>query len=248
MLDKKTDQEILILKEGGHKLALILEQLAAAVKPGTTGITLDRLASDLIQKAGGQPAFKNYRGFPYTLCVSLNNTVVHGLPDDTQFQGGDIVGLDIGMKYKGLYTDMATTVGVGKISPEAKTLLKVTQQALTIGIGQVGPDNYIGDIGRAIAKFIKPFGFGIVKDLAGHGVGRQIHEDPMVPNYDPGFKMDKMFPGLVIAIEPMIIASNDDRVIVAEDGWAVQSYNHSLTAHFEHTVAVTDDGYLILTE
>ncbi len=248
MLDKKTDQEILILKEGGHKLAIILASLAAAVKPGATGISLDKLATDLIQQAGGQPAFKNYRGYPYTLCVSLNSTVVHGFPNDLPFKEGDIVSLDIGMKYKGLYTDTATTVGVGKISPEAKTLLKVTQQALAIGIGQVGPDNYVGDIGRAISKFIKPFGFGIVRDLAGHGVGRQVHEDPMVPNYDPGVKMEKMFPGLVLAIEPMIIAGNDGRVVVDKNGWDIKSYNKNLAAHFEHTVVVTDTGYLILTE
>lgn len=248
MLDKKTPQEIKILKKGGHILNNILDRLTTEVKPGTSGHQLDKLAEQWIREAGGQPSFLNYHGFPASLCVSVNQTVVHGIPTDRSFKEGDIVGLDIGMVYQGLYTDMAVTVPVGQISPPAQQLLEVTRQALLIGLAQVGPDKYVNDIGRAIEKYIKPYGYGIVRDLAGHGVGRQVHEDPLVLNFDTGQKSSQMFPGLVIAIEPMIIMGGDDRIKVSANGWDVQAYDGSLTAHFEHTVAVTKSGQLIITK
>lgn len=248
MLDKKTPQEIQTLKEGGQILGKILRELASQVKVGMTGVELNQKAEELIKKAGGTPAFKNYNGFPAGLCVSVNETVVHGIPTDIPFKEGDLVGLDIGMKYKGLYTDTATTAPVGKISKDLEKLLKVTKQALEVGISQVAPDNYIGDIGKAIEKFIRPHGYSIVRDLAGHGVGREVHEDPLIPNYDSGRRGEKMFPGLVIAIEPMIIMSKDHRVGVASNKWDVNSVDGSMTAHFEHTIAVTEDGHLIITE
>lgn len=248
MLDKKTPQEIQTLREGGQILGEIRRELASLVKVGMTGVELNEKAEKLIQEAGGTPAFKNYNGFPAGLCVSVNETVVHGIPTDIPFKEGDLVGLDIGMKYKGLYTDTATTVPVGKISKDLEKLLKVTKQALEVGISQVAPGNYIGDIGKAIEKFIKPHGYSIVRDLAGHGVGREVHEDPLIPNYNSGSRGEKMFPGLVIAIEPMIIMSKDHRVGVADNKWDVNSADGSMTAHFEHTIAVTEDGHLIITE
>lgn len=248
MLDKKTAQEIALLQEGGHLLSGILDRLVLLVKPGRSGQQLDRLAAEWIRQAGGQPSFLNYHGFPATLCVSVNQTVVHGLPTARSFKEGDIVGLDIGMVYQGLYTDMAVTVAVGKISAEAKQLIAVTKKSLEIGIAQVGPDKHISDIGRAIEQYVRPFGYGIVRDLAGHGVGRQVHEDPLVLNFDNGQKSARMFPGLVIAIEPMIILGGDDRVETADNAWDVQSYDGSLTAHFEHTVAVTKNGHIIITK
>jgi methionyl aminopeptidase len=248
MLDKKTDLEIVTLQEGGKILSQILRAVAEEVKPGISGLELNQLAEKLIAEAKAKPSFKNYRGFPNALCVSVNQTVVHGIPNKQALREGDIVGLDLGLKYKGLYTDMALTVGVGKISQEAQQLLKVTKKSLEIAISQVGPGKGLEDIGRAIEKFIRPHGYGIVQDLAGHGVGRAVHEDPLIPNYDTGQKLAKMFPGLVLAIEPMIIMGGDHRIAVADNNWNVNSQDGSLSAHFEHTVVVTDDGCVILTE
>jgi methionyl aminopeptidase len=248
MLDKKTNLEIAILQEGGKILSQILRAVATEVRPGISGLELNQLAEKLIAEAKAKPSFKNYRGFPNALCVSVNQTVVHGIPDKQVLQEGDIVGLDLGLKYKGLYTDMALTVGVGKISKEAQQLLNVTKKSLEIAISQVGPGKGLEDIGRAIEKFIKPHGYGIVQDLAGHGVGRAVHEDPLIPNYNTGQKLAKMFPGLVLAIEPMIIMGGDHRIAVADNNWNVNSQDGSLSAHFEHTVVVTDDGCMILTE
>lgn len=247
MLDKKTQEEIKILQEGGHLLAVIRDTLAQLAQVGVTGLELDQKAQELIKKAGGTPSFLAYQGFPNALCVSVNQTVVHGIPDQRPFQNGDLVGLDIGMKYKGLYTDTAVTVAIGEISTQAQKLLTVTKQALSLAIDQVKVDNNIGQIGKVIEKYVRPFGFGIVKDLAGHGVGRAVHEEPFVPNYDTGKKIAKMFAGMVIAIEPMIVLGGTDKVKTGEDTWAVNSADYSLTAHFEHTVAVTEDGPLILT-
>ncbi|MBU1203329.1 type I methionyl aminopeptidase [Patescibacteria group bacterium] len=248
MLDQKSPEEIKILRQGGKILGDILRQLARETKVGQTGKNLNKLAEDLIHKAGGIPAFKNYHGFPAALCVSVNSTVVHGIPNDTPFAEGDLVGLDIGMKYRNLYTDTALTVGVARVSPESERLLFATKKALDIGIEQVKVGGYISDIGKAIEKFIKPYGYGIVRDLAGHGVGREIHEDPTVPNFNPGRKTEKMFAGLVIAIEPMIILGGDGQVTTHPNRWDVVSKDKTMTAHFEHTVAVTKDGPIIITE
>ncbi len=247
MLDKKTALEINALREGGKILHDVLYALAAKVQPGVSGAELNKIAEELIAKAGAKPSFKNYRGFPNSLCVSVNKTVVHGIPDKKPLKEGDIVGLDLGIKYKGLYTDMALTVPVGKISKAASQLLIVTEKSLAIAISQVRPGQGIEEIGKAIEKFVKPYGYGIVEDLAGHGVGRAVHEDPLVPNYDTGQKLAKMFPGLVLAIEPMLIMGGNFRVETADNGWNVDSQDASLSAHFEHTVVVTEDGCEILT-
>lgn len=247
MLDKKTSLEIQVLREGGQILHQILQTLADQVRPGISGSELNKMAEELIAKSGAKPSFKNYRGFPHALCVSVNQTVVHGIPDSRPLEEGDIVGLDLGVKYKGLYTDSAITVPVGSVSKAAQQLITVTQKSLAIAISQVKPGQGIELIGQAIEKFVKPYGYGIVQDLAGHGVGRAVHEDPYVPNYDTGQKMAKMFPGLVLAIEPMLIMGGDFRVETADNGWNVDSRDGSLTAHFEHTVVVTEDACEILT-
>ena len=247
MLDKKSKEEIKILRQGGKILHNILHTVAKKVDIGITGIELNNLAEEMIKKAGGKPAFKNYKGYPAGLCVSINQTVVHGIPNNTPFKNGDLIGLDLGMEYKGLFTDMAITVPVGEIDKQAKKLLDVTKKALEIGISEVGPDKYIGDIGKAIEKYIKPYGYGIVRDLAGHGVGLKVHEDHNIPNYNPGSKLEKMFSGLVIAIEPMIVMGGTHEVVVADNKWDISSKDNSLTAHFEHTVAVTEDSYKIIT-
>lgn len=248
MFDKKTQAEIEILQAGGRILANVLQSISALVKVGVTGLELDRVATQMILQVGAKPSFKGYHGFPNALCVSVNQTVVHGIPNNQAFQDGDLVGLDIGMEYHGFFTDMATTVAVGEISATAQKLLAVTKEALNIGIAQVKPGVDISEIGIAIEKYVKPFGFGIVRDLTGHGVGRAVHEDPFVPNFACGQKIGKMFPGLVIAIEPMLTAGGTDKVKIAKDHWAVNSADLSQTAHFEHTVAVTETGHLILTK
>lgn len=248
MLDKKTSEEIKILREGGKILSDVLRRTADKAKIGATGVELDEFAESEIIKAGGKPAFKNYQGFPNTLCVSVNQTVVHGIPNDLPFQEGDLVGLDIGMEYKGLYTDMATTVPVGKISKANQKLLDVTKKALEIGIAEVAPGKHIGDIGAAIEKYVKQFNYGIIRDLAGHGVGREVHEAPMVPNYDPKDNIAEMFTGMVIAIEPMLVLGGDHNIVTAENNWDILSRDNTMTAHFEHTIAVTDDGHMIITK
>ena len=186
MLDKKTPEEIKILREGGKKLGQILRQLVEETVVGNTGRKLNDQAEKLIKQAGGVPSFKNYQGFPAALCVSINDVVVHGIPTDKAFVEGDLVGLDLGMKYKGLYTDTAITVGVGRISPAAEKLLFATKKSLDLAINQLKVGAYISDIGQTIEQFIKPYGYGIVRDLAGHGVGRQVHEDPSIPNFYVG--------------------------------------------------------------
>lgn len=248
MLDKKSPEEIKILRAGGKKLGDILRQLASEVKVANTGKRLNARAEELIKKAGGTPSFKNYHGFPAALCVSINEAVVHGIPTDEPFQEGDLVGIDIGMKYKGFYTDTALTVGVGKISPEAEKLLFATKKSLDLAIEQLKVGGYISDIGKTIEEFIRPYGYGIVRDLAGHGVGRQVHEDPSVTNYYPGRRTEKIFDGLVIAIEPMLIMGGDWKVKTRENNWDVVSKDGSLTAHFEHSIAITNDGPIVLTQ
>jgi len=248
MLDKKSEKEIAILREGGQLLGEILRIIAREAKVGKTGQELNNLAENLILQTGGIPSFKNYHGFPAGLCVSVNQTVVHGIPNNIPFQEGDLIGFDIGMKYKGLYTDTALTVPIGKINKEAQQLLDTTKKSLDIALTKVSSDNYIGDIGVAIEEYIKPFGYGIVENLCGHGVGRAVHEEPAVLNYDTGQRGEKMFPGLVIAIEPMIIMGGSPEVITAEDNWSVNSKDNSLTAHFEHTVAVTKSGHIVITK
>ncbi|OGY94199.1 MAG: type I methionyl aminopeptidase [Candidatus Komeilibacteria bacterium RIFOXYC1_FULL_37_11] len=248
MLDKKTPEEIKILREGGKKLGQILRQLVEETVVGNTGRKLNDRAEKLIKQAGGVPSFKNYQGFPAALCVSINDVVVHGIPTDESFQEGDLVGLDLGMQYKGLYTDTAITVGVGRISSAAEKLLFATKKSLDLAISQLKVGGYISDIGQTIEQFIKPYGYGIVRDLAGHGVGRQVHENPSIPNYYIGRNSVKIFDGMVIAIEPMLIINNNWRIKIKNNKWDVVSQDGSLTAHFEHSVAITQDGPIILTE
>jgi len=248
MIDKKTTEEIKILAEGGHILAEILNQLGQMAVPGMTGVELDKQAEKMIRQAGARPSFKNFKGFPASLCVSINQTVVHGIPTNSPLKEGDIVGLDLGIEYRKLYTDSAVTVGIGKIEDRLSKFLEVTKGALDVGIKQVSPGNFIGDIGKAIEKYVRPFGYSIVRDLAGHGVGRGVHEEPLIPNYDPKTRLQKIVSGMVLAIEPMLILGSSFDVVTGENNWDVISADNSPTAHFEHTVAVTDDGFLILTK
>ena len=250
----KTKEEIDILREGGKRLARILDKVAKRVEPGISALALDQYAEMLIREGGDEPAFKGYtpgghvKPYPASLCVSVNSQVVHGIPKATTIlKEGDIVSLDLGLKHKGLYTDHAVTVGVGKISKKDRELLRVTKDACMTGIMEARGGNRVGDIGYAIENFIKPYKYGIVRDLAGHGVGKYIHEDPFVPNFGKKGTKEKLVPGMVIAIEPMCNLGGD-AVVIEKDGYTFATADNSKSAHFEHTILITDGEPEILTK
>ena len=256
MIKYKTKEQIKTIAEGGKILSKIMDLVIEKVKPGITTGELNDYAVKLIEAAGAEGSFKNYEAawaesvYPAALCVSVNDEVVHGIPTfDRKLEAGDIVGLDCGLKYKGLFTDMARTVAVGKISPAAKKLMSVTQEALGAGIKKVKPGNKLSDIGKAIQSVVEKNGFTVVRQLCGHGVGFAAHEDPQVPNYWPAYDTRDLTleVGMVIAIEPMVNAGGWE-VDTLDDGWTIVTADESLSAHFEHTVAVTDDGFKILTK
>jgi methionyl aminopeptidase len=249
----KTKEEIEIIREGGKILALVLDIVAKSVKPGISTYELDKIAFDEIKKRGGEPAFLNYRPvgapsrFPASLCTSVNNEVVHAIPKSNKIlKEGDIISLDLGLKYKGLFTDHAVTVPVGKISKKDQSLIDDTKKALEIGIWASRAGDTVGDIGHAIESFVNRK-YGIVRELAGHGVGKYIHEDPYVPNYGKKGKGQKLIPGMIIAIEPMLNIGGDE-IYCAEDNWTIKTVDGSRSAHFEHTVLITEDEPEILTE
>lgn len=250
----KTKEEIEILKEGGKRHAEILSFLASIVKPGVSTLILEEEALRLIKEGGDKPAFLDYqprgasRPFPAALCVSINNEIVHGIPNEVErlLKEGDIVSLDLGLIHKGLITDAAITVPVGKINDEAWNLLSVTEEALQAGIEAAKPGNHIGDIGSAISKIVNKTDFSLAEDLAGHGVGYSVHEEPFVPNFGKTGKGEELVPGLVIAIEPMVNTGGPG-IEVSDDGYTIFTQDSSLSAHFEHTVAITEEGPVVLT-
>ena len=228
-------------------LAKALDVVEAAVRPGVTAMELDRIAERSIRGMGGEPAFKGYEGYPATLCVSVNDEVVHAIPrEDKILREGDIVGCDLGVRWKGFCTDMARTIPVGKISSEAEQLIRVTRASLEHAIAQVAPGQHVGDLSFAVQSFIEPYGYGIVRDLVGHGIGVYLHEDPRIPNFGEAGTGSVLKKGMVIAIEPMINIGSY-RVKSSPDGWTFVTADGSLSAHFEHTIAVTDGGYEVLT-
>jgi len=235
------------MAEGGKILAAVLKEVALMAKPGITTLELDRAAEALILKRGGKPAFKGYDNFPYTLCTSVNDVIVHGFPSEYVLKEGDIVGLDLGVLYKGYNTDMAVTVAIGDVPFETKRLLDATKKALRLGIKKVRPGLTIGDIGNTIQRFIEDQGFGVVRELCGHGIGKEIHEDPQVPNYGQRHKGAELKEGMVICVEPMV-TMGDFKIKKAPDGYGIATKDGSLAAHFEHTIAITRDGCKVLTE
>ncbi len=248
MIIIKTDSEIARLKKGGPILARILQQVAKEVKPGITTASLNEYAHKLIIEAGCTPAFLNYkpegadRPYPASLITSVNSEVVHGIPGDRVLKEGDTIALDLGLNYEGVFLDHAITVPVGEIAAKDKQLLSITKSALEEGIAAIVPGGTVGDIGYAVENFVKPYRLGIVRGLSGHGVGRAIHEDPYIPNYGKKGKGDKLVPGMVIAIEPMITRGAED-VIQMKDGYTLKTIDNSRSAHFEHTVLIKEDGY-----
>lgn len=247
MITIKTPEEIQIIAEGGKILSDTIKSLEKMVKPGITTSELDRAAEALILSAGAKPAFKNYEGFPYSLCVSVNENVVHGFPSNYSLKDGDLVKLDLGVSYKGYNTDMAITVGVGTISFEARRLMNVTKKALRLGIKKAKVGNTIGDIGNTVQRCVEDQGFSIVRDLCGHGIGKSVHEEPQIPNYGKRGSREPIIEGMVICIEP-IVNMGDYQIKSAKDGYGYATKDGLLSAHFEHTIAITKNGPKVLTE
>ena len=247
MITIKTQEEINIIAEGGKILANTLKELAKMAKPGITTLELNRAAEALILSSGGKPAFKGYEGFPFALCASVNENIVHGFPSNYALKDGDILKLDLGVLYKGFNTDSAITVAVGNVSFEAKRLVNVTKKSLRLGIKKAKIGNTIGDIGNTIQRFVEDQGFGVVRDLCGHGIGKTVHEDPKVPNFGKRGSGEKLAEGMVICIEPMV-TMGDYNIKPSKDGYGYATKDNSLSAHFEHTIAITAKGPVILTE
>jgi methionyl aminopeptidase len=216
------------------------------VRPGLTTLELDALAERSIHTRGGVPAFKGYRGFPNTLCVALNEQVVHGIPSKRRLRAGDIIGLDLGAKWEGYYGDAAVTVPVGQIPSNTECLLTTAQEALYMGIKEVSPGKHLSDISHAIQRYAETRGYSVVRAFVGHGIGTALHEEPQVPNFGPPGRGPRLKAGMVLAIEPMVNIGDAD-VEILDDGWTVVTADGQLSAHFEHTVAITDEGPQILT-
>jgi methionyl aminopeptidase len=244
----KTPQEIEKMQRSGQVVREILDHVRPLVKPGATTQDLENAAADKMRELGAKPAFKGYRGYPCVLCTSINNEVVHGIPSANRvLREGDIVSIDTGVVIDGFYGDSATTIAVGeKIAPRTKKLLEVTQASLASAIREVRAGATLGDVGAAVQEVVEAEGFSVVREFVGHGIGTRLHEDPQVPNYGRRGQGQKLREGMVIAIEPMVNVGRPG-VQVLEDGWTAVTEDGSLSAHFEHTVAVTADGALVLT-
>lgn len=243
----KSHDEIMIMQEANQIVAETLCMLLKVVEPGITTLELDRMAEDLCRKRNAIPAFKGYRGFPGSLCVSVNEEVVHGIPSrKCKLRKGDILSVDFGVKHKGFYGDSAVTIPVGKIDSEKQRLLDVTRESLDRAIEQVVVGNRIADISKAVQGYVEKEGFSIVRQFVGHGIGTDLHEGPEIPNFHQGERSPKLLSGMVLAIEPMVNIGTY-KVKVLRDGWTVITADKKPSAHFEHSVAVTDNGPLVLS-
>lgn len=246
MVILKLPEEIEILRKSNMIVAEILGELRQRIRPGVTTRELDECCEVLTRKKGAVPAFKGYQGYPYALCVSVNSEVVHGMPSDRPLVSGDIVSLDFGVRYRGYYGDAAITVPVGEISPRARRLLEVTEAGLNEAIKEARAGNRLGDISAAVQETVEAAGFSVVRDFVGHGIGRSLHEDPQIPNFGVRGRGIVLRPGMVLAIEPMV-NEGTYRVKVLDDGWTVITEDGKLSAHFEHSVAITEDGPDVLS-
>jgi methionyl aminopeptidase len=246
MIIRKSAKEIDKMASAGRVVADTLALLGEAVRPGMTTRELDALAEEYIRSRGGVPTFKGYHGFPASICTSPNSMVVHGIPGEYTIEDGDLITVDVGVTLGGFVADSAYTFAVGEIDDEAQRLLDVCQAALEAGIEQARAGNHIGDISAAVQRTTEEAGFSVVRSLVGHGIGRSMHEEPQIPNWGEPGRGPELAPGMTLAIEPMINAGSAD-VVVAEDRWSISTEDGSLSAHFEHTVAVTEDEPRILT-
>jgi methionyl aminopeptidase len=242
----KSPAEIDRMRAANALVAQVLGELAAMVAPGVSTLDLDAAAEKSVRAAGAEPAFKGYRGYPATLCASVNDQVVHGIPNKRPLSSGDIVSLDMGVKLNGFYGDSAVTVAVGQVSDDVKRLLRVTEEALEKGIAQVRIGARISDIGHAIQKHVEANGFTVVREFVGHGIGAALHEEPQIANYGEPGRGPRLAEGMTLAIEPMVNMGKPSVKVLA-DGWTAVTRDGSLSAHFEHTVAVTNNGPLVMT-
>ncbi len=247
MILLKNTEDIKLLHKANIVVAQTLQELKKHIKPGVTTEMLDKISEDFIRSKNGTPAFKGYRGYPASLCISINEEVVHGIPGKRELKRGDIVSLDIGVLLDGYYGDAALTVGVGPVSPEAQKLIRVTEESLYRGIERARVGNRLSDISAAIQTHVEAHGFNVVRDFVGHGIGRNLHEDPQIPNfYTPSAYNPRLKEGMVFALEP-VVNQGTYRVKVLEDGWTAVTRDGKLSAHFEHTIAVTSNGPWILS-
>jgi methionyl aminopeptidase len=241
----KTPGELELMDEANRIVHHVLSRLGELIAPGLTTRELDRVAENEIRKAGAVPAFLHYKGYPATLCTSINDVIVHGIPGEHRLAAGDIVGVDCGVLYKGYYGDAARTYAVGSVSPEAERLLTVTRTALELAVTQVHPQKRLSDIGSAVQRHVEAAGYSVVREFVGHGIGTSLHEEPQVPNFGAPGKGMRLRPGLVLAIEPMVNAGGSG-VKMDADGWTARTADGSLSAHFEFSVAVTEQGPRVL--
>jgi methionyl aminopeptidase len=246
MINLKTNREIEIIRANGRIVAKTLELLKEKIKPGVKTRELDRLAEDFIRKQNAYPAFKGYRGFPASICVSIDDEVVHGIPGERLIEEGQVVSVDIGVFKDNYYADGAFTFAVGQISDQAQRLLQVTQETLRRGLESAKEGRFLSDVSYAIQSFVEKNGFSVVRDLVGHGIGTNMHEEPQIPNFGPPGQGPILKKGMTLAIEPMVNAGSFE-VQTKKDNWTIVTKDGSLSAHFEHTVAVTENGAMILT-
>ena len=247
MIELKSAREISLMRAGGHILADVVDRLRETVRPGLSTLEIDEDVEAFIRGRGALPAFKGYRGFPATVCISINEEVVHGIPSaHRRIKDGDIVGLDLGCIVEGYYADCAFTLAIGDVPPKVQQLLDVTRESLDVAIAECRPGRRLSDVSHAVQAHVERHGFSVVRAFVGHGIGRALHEDPQIPNFgDPG-RGPQLRPGMVLAIEPMVTMGSWE-VKVLDDGWTAVTRDGSLAAHFEHTIAVTEDGPEVLT-
>jgi methionyl aminopeptidase len=246
MITLKSQIEIETMREAGRIVGLAHEAVAKAIRPGVTTLELNAVAEKVIRDHGAIPSFLGYGGFPASICASINDVLVHGIPDHTRLKDGDIISIDIGAVYKGYHGDSAWTHAVGEISDEAKNLMKVTRESLFIGLQQAKPGNRLGDICHAIGEYVESHGYSVPVDYTGHGIGTELHEEPAIPNYGRAGRGVLLKEGMTLAIEPMVHAGKP-QTRVLQDDWTVVSKDGSLAAHYEHTIVITSTGYEILT-
>jgi methionyl aminopeptidase len=248
VITRRNEREIELLRQAGKIVAMTHEHLKPFIKAGISTKELDEMAEKFIRSQGAIPSFKGYGGFPGSICASVNDVLVHGIPNAAHIlKNGDIISVDIGANYKGYHGDSAWTYSVGEVSEEAKELMRVTEESLFKGLEQVKPGNRISDISNAIQTFVEAHGYGVPRDYTGHGVGTNLHEDPIVPNFGIAGRGPKIVKGMVIAVEPMV-TMGDYHTKTLLDDWTVKTIDGKITAHYEHTIVVTDEGYEILTK
>jgi len=247
MISLKSPREIELMDRAGTVVALVHKKMKEVVKPGITTKQIDEICEQVIRENGCTPSFKGLYGFPGSVCTSVNEKLVHGIPDNTVLKDGDIISIDVGACYKGYHGDSAWSYPVGNIKPEVKKLLEVTEKSLYIGLEQAKPGNHIGDIANAIQTYVESFGYSLPIEYTGHGIGKSVHEDPYVPNVGKAGSLELLKPGMCIAVEPMVFAGKP-HCVTLKDGWGVVNKERSLSAHYEHSIVITNDGCKILTK